>query len=680
MKVELTELKIQNFRNIENAVYVFGSRSAICGQNRIGKSNTLEAINYLLTDTLLIDCNNLQSIKPLHDTKLEVMVEGSFENSEGEKMTLKKLYREQWVKTRGTDLKEFKGHETKLYINGTEYSTAKDYYSRVNEFFALDSKIKSKVDVTRMLTNPYYLTNEIDWKILRGLIIELVGDVTNDDVIKTHSEYLAIENDLTRAGGKVEYAIKSANQQVSTMNERITMAKAVIDDLRRKEDVDPVVLHEAELKIETLNNQILNLQNGKPQNVTADSLRNEIAELKLKLSESINKDRLNLDLANEEINSKLKNLQDKREEQLARYRNLQMAMNTKSIEINNLINALKFLPEEKRTKLKRKEELYAEWDKVDSATYNPEHSDTCPNCGYVLNQAQIEDAKIHFESHKNEELLRIENEGKKLNVEIEHIDLQIKETDMSRDKAIAELKELQSNSELCVEEGKKIADELEKTKQSLRALEDSKETLDLRKLIARKEDELDQAIIDYNSSISDTDSAIYNLRQEIKENQLVIDKHKYYLMALEDAKKKSVELEQLEWELSGAETKQILLKDFIKTKLSMLDSNVSKVFPTVKFRLIKENIKVGSWDEVCEPKIIGKDTLFVNGSTSEKIITGIAIIESIKAATGLPNLPILFDEGEALDSNTILNLETTSQIICAKVDEVFTVPTVRELR
>mgnify|MGYP003301318948 FL=1 len=77
--VKLIKLELTNYRNIEHAIYEFNGNSKIVGENRIGKTNTLESIYYLLSDALLNGNNDVASIKPLSDTKAIVKVEGTFD-------------------------------------------------------------------------------------------------------------------------------------------------------------------------------------------------------------------------------------------------------------------------------------------------------------------------------------------------------------------------------------------------------------------------------------------------------------------------------------------------------------------------------------------------------------------------------------------------------------------------
>jgi len=137
--------------------------------------------------------------------------------------------------------------------------------------------------------------------------------------------------------------------------------------------------------------------------------------------------------------------------------------------------------------------------------------------------------------------------------------------------------------------------------------------------------------------------------------------------------------------LVDIEQKRELLNQFIYTKLRMLDDNVAKVFGDIKFQLIKENIN-GGFDTICKVYIYdvskgeSTTTSWKSGSKSERVTTGIAIAEKIKAKLDLPNLPYLFDEGGEISADTLATrFNTESQLICVKIADNILNPLVQKL-
>lgn len=205
--------------------------------------------------------------------------------------------------------------------------------------------------------------------------------------------------------------------------------------------------------------------------------------------------------------------------------------------------------------------------------------------------------------------------------------------------------------------------------------------------------ELKERINAYNASVEnakneveqrnrDIANQISELNVKISELDEKLSAHTIY----EDAQKTINLLNQqksdVQSDLTAFEQNKALLLMFVQTKLNVIHDKVKEIFGDVDFRLVENNIKEGSWNEVCYPLIIGKKTEFVYGSSSEKIETGISIIESLKKHWMMPDLPIIFDECETFDTEHLadtLKSLTKAQIICAKVSDKYDTPTMEIL-
>lgn len=174
------------------------------------------------------------------------------------------------------------------------------------------------------------------------------------------------------------------------------------------------------------------------------------------------------------------------------------------------------------------------------------------------------------------------------------------------------------------------------------------------------------------NTTEELDAKIAELKVSKVPYEETINKHNLYLQAQERVNLLNKELDDIATKQCEYESKLMLVEKFTQTKLSMLQSNVEKVFgKEVKFTLVKSNIKEGSWDEVCYPSVFGKDTPFKKGSESEKIITGIYLIECVKKKMNIPDLPIIFDAGSELDTQSLnTRLNTNAQLIMTKVDDI----------
>src|SRR5690606_25956670 len=152
----------------------------IYGDNAAGKTTILDAFTWLLFDK---DSQNKADFaiktldkdgEPIHH--LDHEVEGVFEIN-GERIELRKVYREKWTKRRGSATEEFTGHETDHYIDGVPVKKS-EYTQRVAEI--------AQEDRFKLLTSPLFFNDHMKWQDRRELLIEIAGDVTMDDIIKAN--------------------------------------------------------------------------------------------------------------------------------------------------------------------------------------------------------------------------------------------------------------------------------------------------------------------------------------------------------------------------------------------------------------------------------------------------------------------------------------------------------------
>ena len=161
--VKITNVEIKNFRNIKSASLNLRDRSAIEGQNALGKTNALEAICFALTNYLLDGSSDLKSIKPKDDMSAKVSVKLTFSNEK----TFEKVYYENWVKTRGTEEVKLAGHTTEYYVNGAKVSSVATAQKQLMEdILEINYSPKtSKIDILQMQVNPLWLFKYIDWSL-----------------------------------------------------------------------------------------------------------------------------------------------------------------------------------------------------------------------------------------------------------------------------------------------------------------------------------------------------------------------------------------------------------------------------------------------------------------------------------------------------------------------------------
>lgn len=684
--VSLKLLELTNYRNIEHSVLEFDGNSKIVGENRVGKTNTLEAIYWLLTDKLLNGSSDIAAVKPLDDTKKTVSVSGTFD-IDGKQVTLTKVYAENWVKVRGTMELELKGHYTDWYYNGVKQGTYKAYINLFNRDFGINADF-GKIDIYRMLIDPTYLGElgeSKDWTELRNFIINLIGDVSDDDVFQKDDHLLPIREDLNLVNGRTDQLKKLYKSQIDGLNDIIIGNEAQIDMLSKIEKPSETDVAVAKKAIEEIDDRIAKLQNSKTVDAMAVTLQSRINEKKEELNNltinsiknnPLNKEELDVDaklkLASEEIEKLIKQHMEK--------------VNA-SNEADRLIEDLKTAI---RLKEERRSSLIASLKALDLQIKNVAQDTEltiCPICKRPLENA--EELIAHKTSELQEERQNLVAEGKK-NTEILNqmrMELLVKE----EDKNVASI--ALEAAERVLQEAKDKREALNQRKWEIyQAKQDGDSGLNETPEMEALKSEIKQLESDLQDCRSNVEKREAQIRDAIREEAAKKEPYGKILISLEYYDLQKKQLEKVKEELNAnqrkcaaLEQKRELVNAFIYLKLKMLDERVASVFGHIKFQLIQMNLN-GGYDTICKPYIYDIDhdqstnVSWKSGSKSERIVTGIAIAERIKAKLDLPNFPFLFDEGGEISSDTFATkFKTESQLICVKVQDNINKPIVLKI-
>lgn len=241
--MKLKKVTIDNFRNIAHAEHNLEDLNVFQGPNRQGKTNTILAIYWAITDFLMDGSSDFASFKPLDDTKKKVSVELEFDT-----FKLKKEFYEKWTKTRGSEEETMTGHNTDYYIDDIKTKVT-DAKKELMQKFGVDGKTDiAKFDLLRAVMDPYYLAKN-DWKVTRQFIIELVGDVENSAVINENPELEPVANRLAQDWYDTDKSKKFYKQQIKNSNEDITRLKGQIEGLEMVKDVSANDLKSAQAEI-----------------------------------------------------------------------------------------------------------------------------------------------------------------------------------------------------------------------------------------------------------------------------------------------------------------------------------------------------------------------------------------------------------------------------------------------
>lgn len=636
-KILLKTLELTNYRNIEHATYEFNGNSKIVGDNRIGKTNTLEAIYYLLTGYLLNGSSDIQQIKPLTNTRAVVSVKGTFD-IDGKVVSIEKKYGEDWVKQRNTGEEVMKGHFTELYYNGVKQSTNIDYETLFAEDFGVKQNEAVKISFMQLLTNPFFigdLCETGDWVEVRKFIIDLVGDVSNEDIFTKEPMTAILKPELELTNNRLDQVKKKVDAEIKGLKENLIADDAKIEMLSRITAPNESDVEFAKTKLKEIDDKIISLKSGVGVSQAEIELKNKIADLNVKIAEEKQK-----------AFTPTNNTQ--RDDLLNKKFYIQSDIQI----LTSKIDGLEI----------EKSNLLAEYNELKNTKI--EVQTVCPTCQRPLNETQIEQAKKNLIDEIKTKLDIIVVEGTKKKNEIEQLKTTLSEKETMLDTISKELANVVDVPTTKTDDTK--VNELEAYKTQL-------------------ENDLANLKLSTEKAQQEVNTQIYELEQSKAQYQKVLDDLAYATRQAEEKEKCVVEKITHGKTLVQKEQMKDMVQKFTLTKLNMLNENVAKVFGGIKFQLIKPLVN-GGFDTVCKPYIYdpitktSTETIWKSGSKSERVATGIAIAEAIKTKLGLADIPYLFDEGGELSEDTVkTRFQTNSQIICVKVQDNILTPMVMKL-
>ncbi len=676
---KIDKLTISNFRNINKAEYVLGDRTAIKGKNHIGKTNALQACYWLLTDSMLENTNDFDTIIPHTDNRALTEVTVTFDDG----TTFGKTYREKWTKTRGSDTETLTGHETNYFVNGVLYKTKAEAMLMLKDILfgtqASKSAMYPSINLAKALINPLYLFGQEEWKNARQFIIQLVGSIKDEDIFAAHPEYESIRADLAQLSGHTDMLAKKYVDSIKSLKAQMATNESNIDFVQKKMEENNASQDEAKKASETIENikqRRTKLENDESGNANpeADAINARLKELNLQKAELENEIAKEESERFEEYTRERQNAMNEYQKQV----NKADELTRKISELQNNTDSIKKKMEDKRQEIElakqKKERLRQNYSEIKAREFKFTET-VCPKCGAVLNEEEEEKARQEFESRKNGDAVDCVARGRATATEISRLEAELeaynRQLAESSDSAIAQLQNELSSA--CQKRDIK--------RQALNAIvpykSHKREELETIKTRIQEEN---NNLIDAQGSMRVTkleklasfDNAT---KAELESAQAIIDKATIFRNAQADFENLKCEKTIINHNLTRSEEKKETLKQFILAKLAMTNAKTKTVFPDIEFVLIEPNIKEGSFNEVCYPLIKGKKTQYVNGSNSERILTGIAIINDIRKALEIEPMTIIFDEGETLDSESINSIETESQILTSMVDDAYAEPT-----
>lgn len=631
--MKLTKLELLNFKGLTSFTLDLKGDVVIRGDNATGKTTVFDSVCWLLfgkdsLDRADFEIKTLDGGEPIHKVNHEVT--GTFTLDEGGTVELKRVYREKYSSPRGGEV-TLTGHTTDYFVDGVP-KKEKEYKEMVSSL--VDESI------FKLITNPLYFNETYSWQNRRKLLLEMCGDISDEDVIASHDDLKALTDILS--GHSVDDHRKVVASKKATINKELDMLPVRIDEaLRGKPEVtaDQEVLR---INIDTLNADIEKLENDKALLQNGHSIIDKRAELKdvqrkimaretelqMEYKKQYSLKSNEYDAVVAEIHNMTSKLKDVRRRRIDANK-----------EIDYLQNAVN--------------ELSLEFEAINKEAFAIDIDTNCPTCGQPLPEDQIKSsrdkAELNFNKQKSKRLEEINNMIGLKNNAIANIKEKLQELDA----------EAKNTDGIDAKERRKadLINEIELLKTPV--LEDDEVYSDL-----KAEELMLQMAIDEDSS---------DHSEEIAELEIKISANKTERMKLEQELNKFTEIKRIDIRVSELEAKQAelseekmkldeasyLMDEFIKAKVSMLEESINARFKLARFRMFNVMLN-GNVEECCETTYKGVPYRSMNNAA--RINVGLDIINALTSYFKV-SAPVFIDNAEAVTEFVSVNSQTIKLVV-----------------
>lgn len=654
--IKILSLKLTNFKGIRSLILNNLSKETfIYGDNGIGKTTVFDAFTWLLfgkdsQDRTSFEVKTLDkdnNIIPKIDHEVEANI-----NVDGECIKIRRILREKWVKKKGSLIAEFSGNETSYEWNGVPL-LAGEFSKKVSDL--VDEK------VFKMITNPAAF-NSLKWQDQRDVLIDMSGNITNEDVAKNNEAFMALLSNLENKS--LEDYKKQIKASVSKAKKEIQAIPTRIDEVERNK---PETLNFKALKtdLETVNKSIENVNNQVSDKLKAQqndideqkkvqsnihSIETEVNNLKHELRQKATDDYNSRQLKPREIQRKI----DMLDSEIKANESAISINNSKTSSYANQIGDLS----------KKIKALREEWEVENAKAFTMDESDcACPTCERKFDTNDIEekrkDLEEHFKSNKNAKLKSITERGQSLSAQKMTLENNVITL-------TSELEDLQEANKSNWEKRADLSVELKDASVTIKTEDIFKELIDENQsFFNEKESEikaLNEALLnrpkvdtsELKSQLEDLNKQRDHIKSQLdKETQIEVSNKRIEALAEEE--------KTLGQSIADIENELFTIEAFEKEKSTRIENSVNQKFQFVDFKLFETQINGGE-TPTCKALIGGVP--FSDANTASKINAGLDIINTL-CQHYEANAPIFIDNRESV----IELIPTESQIINLVVSE-----------
>lgn len=637
-KVILKSLSLTNWKGEKQRTTEFNEvETTISGENGLGKTRHFDAFMWLLFGKDSQDRKdfNIKSIvdgKPLE--KVECEVSGVL-YVDGDEISLRRAYVEDWVKPRGQVEQVFKGNHTETYWNDTPVNVS-EYQKRINAI--IDDS------VFKMVTNPLFFAN-MKWQDQREQLFQLAGTITDNEIAAGNPEFATL---LDKISGKSLVDFKrELSSRKKRLKDDLAQIQPRIDQTSRlmpgKEDYSDLErqLVEIDTEIATIDKSIADKTTAiRQQYEGVQAKQQEINNLKQKRQKVLFDEQNRVHEAAFAANANRRELESNIKSTEKELETMQRGVRLSQQEVNAVQDRI-------LSKKREIEGLRTSWYDENAKEYQGD--DNCPECGQLLPEERRSEARQMFANNKTSKLSHITAKGGDLNKEVVEVEQDLANATKSLETA---QKELQAKRDLLVSLNQELI-ALPMVEESDIKPEEIHEYVQLTGQIKSLEATLDNGTEQIDTTdLQNRKKGFQQMRDEVKGRLASRDLISKYTAEIASLDKQGKDLAQ---QITDAEREEYTIQNFTKAKIDECERRINGLFSMVRFKLFDYTID-GNESETCIALVDGVPFPSVN--TAGKVNAGLDIINALTRFYGV-TAPIFIDGRESVNRL----IKTESQII-----------------
>lgn len=621
----------------------------ILGANGLGKSRHFNAFCWLLFGKDSEDRKdfNVRSYDEHHNLfhRCECSVEATL-IVDGEELTIKREFAEQWTKPRGQVEEVFSGNVTLCTWNGAPIKVT-EYQNRVNECIINDTLFK-------VLTNPKYFTEKMKWQDQREVLLQMAGVKSDEEIAAGNEEFKKLLDILSNKSlsdyrKEIAAAKKRLKVELNEIGPRIDQTQKLMPEVE-----DWTVI---ENEIKEINEQISTLTAQVQGFASADeakaneriAISREIARLMEMLQEL-------KDAQQQDATKQASDANAEKREVESRLKTSNSELSTINIDKGRVKERVSYITKQVSEITDQLAKMRQEWYNINAAEYSG--SDICPCCRQLLPEEKRLEARRLFTEKKQKDIISLNARGMQLKGQLEDLNTELatKESEEATlEKALADKQE----------EINKLYEQLSSMKEKTTSdfiFGDTEEMIAIQnkiKELGAKRDEVSTQ--SDNEVLKEIESKRDSLADERKSLEERLQKREQ----IEKANKEIKRLENLGRDLSqqiaDVEQREYIAAQFTKKKIEDCETRINAMFELVKFQLF-DYTQDGNEFECCTCLVGGVP--YATANSAGQVNAGLDIIRSLCKFNNVC-APIFCDGSESVNSF----IEMPSQMIFLKVTD-----------